>query len=413
MYDFLVVGKGLMGAAATRYLSQVSSNVAVIGPDEPANHESHTGIYGAHYDQARIISQIIKRETIWATFAHTTLTQVPLLEAALGEPIYKPVGCISVTPEPPSSDLLAQADAHAALYGAAYEVLDHAGQQAAFPFLCFPAHCTMLWEKAPAGYLNPRKLLAGELAVAQQNQATIIREIAAAVTDKGGHVEVRTQEGGIYQALRVLIATGAFTNCFDLFPRPLALRLKNEYIVMGEVPEAEVQRLGQVPTISYQIESDTLADLYMFPPVQYANGKYYVKMGANTTADRYVETLDEINAWYRTGNSDVMLAVMRNTVCAILPGLQATAWHTNRCVITRTVHAKPYIDIVKPGRVYAAIGGNGTSAQAADGIGKTAADLMIHNEWRSELDANEFRLVYADEHVDWRNRELVRGNMKR
>jgi glycine/D-amino acid oxidase-like deaminating enzyme len=412
MYDFLVIGKGLMGAAATRYLSQVSKKVAVIGPDEPANHETHTGIYGAHYDQARIISQIIKREAIWATFSHTTLTQMPLLEAALGEPIYKAVGCLSVTPERPVAELLAQATAHAALYGAAYELLDQPAQQAALPFLRFPAHCSILWEKAPAGYLNPRKLLAGELAVAQQQGATLIREIAATVMDKGDHVAVRTQEGGLYQAQRVLIATGAFTNCFDLFPRPLALRLKGEFVVMGEVPTGEVERLSQLPTLSYQIESDTLADLYMFPPVQYPNGKFYVKMGANTVADGYVETLDEINAWYRTGNSDAMLPVMRDTVCDILPGLQAVNWQTNRCVITRTVHAKPYIDIVTPGRIYAAIGGNGTSAQAADGIGKVAADLVIHNEWRSELEADAFRLVYADEHVDWRNRELVRGGMK-
>jgi len=51
--------------------------------------------------------------------------------------------------------------------------------------------------------------------------------------------------------------------------------------------------------------------------------------------------------------------------------------------------------------------------QAADGIGQVAAALAIHNEWRSDLDANEFRLVYADDKVDWRNRELARGNMKR
>lgn len=413
MYDFLVIGKGLMGAAATRYLSQVSHKVAVIGPDEPADHATHTGIYGAHYDQARIISQIINREPIWAALSHTTLTQLPLLEAALGAPIYQPVGCVSVNPVPPTAEHLQQADAHAAQFGAAYALLDHAAQRATFPLLNFPANCTMLWEKAPAGYLNPRKLLAGQLAAAQQNKATLIREIAATVTDKGDYVEVRTQEGSLYQAQRVLIATGAFTNCFDLFPHPLALRLKIEYVVMGEVSAPEVERLGQVPTISYQIEADTLADLYMFPPVQYPNGNYYVKMGANTTADRYVETLEEINAWYRSGNSDVMLAVMRDTVCQMLPRLQATAWHTNRCVITRTAHAKPYIDIVKPGRIYAAIGGNGTSAQASDGIGQVAANLMIHNAWRSELDANAFRLVYANEAPDWRNRELVRGGMKR
>ncbi len=413
MYDFLVIGKGLMGAAAARYLSQVSNNVAVIGPDEPANPATHTGIYGAHYDQARIISQLINREPIWAAFSHTTLTQMPLLEAALGEPIYQPVGTVSVKPEAPTAEHLQQVDLLAASFGAAYALLDHAAQRATFPMLNFPANCTMLWEKAPAGYLNPRKLLAAQLAAAQQNHATIIRSIATAVHAKGDHVEVHTQEGVVYQAQRVLIATGAFSNCFDLFARPLALRLKGEYVVMGEVPQDEVQRLGQMPTISHQIESDTLADLYMFPPVQYPNGNYYIKMGANTTADRYVETLDEINAWYRTGDSDAMLAVMRDTVCTLVPDLQAVAWQTNRCVITRTAHAKPYIDIVQPGRIYAAVGGNGTSAQAADGIGQVAADLMIHNAWRSALDANAFRLVYADEPVDWQNRELVRGAMQR
>ncbi len=412
MYDFLVIGKGLMGAAATRYLSQVSNKVAVIGPDEPANHETHTGIYGAHYDQARMISQIINREPTWATLSHTTLTQIPLLEAALGEAIYQPVGTVSVKPAAPTAEELQQVAAHAARFGADYALLDHAAQRTTFPLLNFPANCTMLWEKAPAGYLNPRKLLAGQLAAAQQNNATIIRAIATAVQDKGDHVAVYTQEGAVYQAQRVLVATGAFSNCFELFARALALRLKVEYVVMGEVPAREVQRLGQVPTISYQIESDTLADLYMFPPIQYPNGNYYIKMGANTTADRYVETLDEINAWYRTGDSDAMLDVMRDTVCSLVSGLEATTWQTKRCVITRTAHAKPYIDIVQPGRIYAAVGGNGTSAQASDGIGQVAANLMIHNAWHSDLDANAFRLIYADEPGDWQNRELVRGAMK-
>ncbi|MBX3013652.1 MAG: FAD-binding oxidoreductase [Caldilineaceae bacterium] len=412
MYEFLVIGKGLMGAAATRYLSQVSDRVAVLGPDEPADPENHTGIYGAHYDQARMISQLINREPLWAALSHQTLTQIPALEAALGEPIYQPVGCVAVEPTPFTAAQRQQAAAHAAQWGATYAILDHAAQQTAFPFLHFPENCTLFWEKAPAGYLNPRKLLAGQLAAATQQNATIIREIAKTVVNHGDHVAVYTQAGQRYQAQRVIIATGAFTNCFDLFPRPLALRLKIEYVVMGELPASEVARLRATPPITYQIESDTLADLYLFPPVQYPNGKYYLKMGANTIADRYVETLDEINAWYRHGNSDIMLTAMRETVCQIFPGLQATAWHTNRCVITRTAHAKPYIDIVQPGRIYAAIGGNGTSAQASDGIGQVVANLALHDRWQSDLAANAFRLIYADEAAAWHNRELARGQMK-
>ncbi len=408
MFDYLVVGKGLFGAAATRYLSNTSSNVAVIGPDEPIDPTNHAGIFGAHYDQARIISQVINREPIWASLSRQTLTQMPILEAALGEAIYKPVGSLYVAPTAPDDQHFATADMLATRYHANYVTLDSTTQKAALPMLSFPDNCHMLWEKSPGGYLNPRKLLQGQLAAARNNGATLIREIANAVLDKGDHVEVRTKEGGSYKARKVLIATGAFSNCFDLFERPLALRLKIEFVVFGQTPLSEVERLQGMPTLSYQIESPTLADIYMFPPVLYPDGNYYIKMGANTTADRYVETLDEINGWYRYGNSDEMLGEMRSALCAIVPGLTASAWHTSRCVITRTVHAKPYIDIVKPGRIYSAIGGNGTGAQSSDGIGKVAADLLINDVRSSELDKNAFALRFADEGIPWKNRELDR-----
>lgn len=406
MFDYLVIGKGLFGAAATRYLSNLSKNVAVIGPDEPADPSSHTGIFGAHYDQARIISQVINREPIWAAFSHQTFSQLPILEAALGDTIYSPVGCLYVAPGEDHN--FSAADQLAKRYQADYQRLNAKSQPSHLPMLCFPENCQMLWERSPAGYLNPRKLLQGQLAVAHNNGAIFIREIVSELRDRLDHVEVRTKEGGTYTANKVLIATGAYSNCFNLIDRPLDLRLKIEFVIFGELPMSEVERLQGMPTLSYQIESPHLADIYLFPPVQYPNGKYYIKMGANTTADRYVESLDEINGWYQYGNSDEMQKEMREALCAIVPGLQVTAWHTSRCVITRTVHAKPYIDILKPGRIYTAIGGNGTGAQSSDGIGKVAADLLINNVWSSELDPNAFTLHFADEGLLWKNRELDR-----
>ena len=35
MFDYIVIGKGLMGSAAARYLSQSGAKVGIIGPDEP------------------------------------------------------------------------------------------------------------------------------------------------------------------------------------------------------------------------------------------------------------------------------------------------------------------------------------------------------------------------------------------
>ena len=48
MFDYLVVGKGLFGSAAIRHLSLMSDNVAIIGPDEPADPDAHTGVFASH-----------------------------------------------------------------------------------------------------------------------------------------------------------------------------------------------------------------------------------------------------------------------------------------------------------------------------------------------------------------------------
>ena len=53
-YDYIVVGKGLMGAAAARHLSAHSSSIALIGPDEPPDRAAHAGVFGSHYDEGRI-----------------------------------------------------------------------------------------------------------------------------------------------------------------------------------------------------------------------------------------------------------------------------------------------------------------------------------------------------------------------
>ncbi len=37
MFDYLVIGKGLIGSVAARYLSQESNKVALIGSDEPTD----------------------------------------------------------------------------------------------------------------------------------------------------------------------------------------------------------------------------------------------------------------------------------------------------------------------------------------------------------------------------------------
>lgn len=53
-FDYIVVGRGLIGTAAARHLSHRGHRVALIGPSEPACRHRHRGPFGSHYDEGRI-----------------------------------------------------------------------------------------------------------------------------------------------------------------------------------------------------------------------------------------------------------------------------------------------------------------------------------------------------------------------
>ncbi|HMP53328.1 MAG TPA: hypothetical protein PKD05_17395 [Candidatus Melainabacteria bacterium] len=42
-FDCVVVGAGLIGSAAAKYLARYLDNVALIGPTEPLDWQSHSG----------------------------------------------------------------------------------------------------------------------------------------------------------------------------------------------------------------------------------------------------------------------------------------------------------------------------------------------------------------------------------
>jgi len=49
-----VIGRGLIGSAAARHLARMGHDVALIGPDEPADLAHHAGVFGSHCDEGRI-----------------------------------------------------------------------------------------------------------------------------------------------------------------------------------------------------------------------------------------------------------------------------------------------------------------------------------------------------------------------
>src|SRR5919108_2191049 len=98
-YDYIVVGKGLMGAAAARHLSAHSPSVALVGPDEPADRPSHGGVFGSHNDEGRI-TRILDRDRIWALLAQRSIARYRDIEERSGVPFYHEVGHLMVGPQP-------------------------------------------------------------------------------------------------------------------------------------------------------------------------------------------------------------------------------------------------------------------------------------------------------------------------
>lgn len=393
MFHTVIIGKGLMGTAVTRYLAQAGMATAVIGPDEPANWQTHPGVFASHYDQGRITRRLSK-DPVWSQLAINAIAQYRYLEQQSGIPFYTPSGGLYVAAPHMDNGYLAQVETIGRrCFQVAYEALDTPELAERFPFLAFPPNCTAVYEPDPAGYINPRDLIRAQLAVAQQHGAAIIRETAVHITP-GPPFTITTDTGRTIESEKVVIAAGAFSNCHGLLARPLALRVKTETIILAELPDTEATRLADMPTVIFQIEDPALDSIYLLPPIRYPDGRVYLKMGCNTRADQYLPDLEAMRNWMIRGNSDVILAEMKQALQTMMPSLQAASWHSKRCLITYTASGYPYVDQVADG-VFVATGGNGSAAKSSDAIGKLAADLVFHDAWVSDIERSFFTAVYA------------------
>src|SRR5262249_2619704 len=103
VYEYVGIGKGLLGAAAARHLSAAGQRVALIGPDEPSARASHQGIFGSHYDEGRI-TRILDPQRIWALLAQRSIARYREIEARSSVPFYHEVGHLAVGPEPTGAE---------------------------------------------------------------------------------------------------------------------------------------------------------------------------------------------------------------------------------------------------------------------------------------------------------------------
>ncbi len=376
-FDVLVIGNGMIGSAASRYLSASGEHrVGVLGSGEPTDYARHEGVFASHYDQGRITRQL-SPDLYWGALGAASIEQYGLIERESGIQFWFPVGGLTVTRERAETRKQGQI---AWERGIRTRMLDGSSLARFQPAYAFPDDYHAIYEPAPAGYINPRDLIRAQSVIAQRQGAVFVEGVATSVTREtnlpvasgGAGYVVRLLGGESISAEKILLTTGAFTNCYDLLPQPLPLRIKNEFTILGEVSAETARQLRDLPFINYAIEHPDISDIYQLPPILYPNGRYYVKMGANTRADRTLTTLAEMRDWMSGGDTSAMEPVMRAAVQTVMPTTEFLSWEMKRCLVTYTPTRRPIIDQVAAG-LFVAVGGNGLGAHSSDAIGKIAA----------------------------------------
>ncbi len=388
-FDFIIVGKGMMGAAAARHLASSGARIALIGPDEPQDWGNHQGVYSSHYDNGRI-TRTIDPDPVWALLARRSIERYGKIESESGIGFYSEAGCLITGPAPGGSDpYLEQVIAARDRLGVDAPFFEARDIPARFPWFQFPQGYCGVFESRDAGYINPRKLVEAQVALAEKAGVTVVRSEVSAVVRVGGVVNVRTIDAKVFSAGRALIAAGGFSIAGQLLPRPLDLTVKARTVLFAEIAEADLERFAGMPSL---IEAAPEQDqsYYLLPPIRYPDGKFYIKIGGDPS-DINIGSEPDVRAWFRGEANKAAADHMQGLLARAMPSLQPASLTWKPCVTTFTRHGYPYIGFADSGRIAVLTGGNGAAAKSSDEIGRLGALLLQDGV----LDAPEYETDFA------------------
>jgi sarcosine oxidase len=392
-FKTIVVGRGMMGAAAARYLALGGDGVAVIGPDEPKDWDRHDGVFASHYDEARI-TRTIDSDPVWARMANRSIARYGAIAAESGIEFYHEVGCLIVGPKRGGRDpYVARVAAAADTLGVETELLSASELKGRFGYFDFGTGCEGVYEGRNAGYVNPRRLVEAQSLLAEKAGARVIRQTVVSVREEAGSCVVTTDDGAVYMAERVLVAAGGFTINENLLPRPLDLSVYGRTVAFFEIPDADLPAYAGMPSLIHQPD-DPVDHIYFLPPVRYPDGKTYLKIGGDPD-DLPLETELEIRAWFRRGGRITTRNHLQRIIGQIVPSLVHAPISMAACVTSFTPENYPAIGYASD-RIAVLSGGCGAAAKSSDEIGRLGAELILNGRIVDDAYGDVFQPVFTD-----------------
>ena len=367
-FDFAIVGGGLFGAAAARHLASEGHRVVLLAPTEPLVRATHDGVFASHYDEARI-TRVLDSDALWAGLAHASIDRYAEIEASSGLSFHHATGFLALGEA--DSGFLAASTRVGHAEGVAFESLDALQLADRMPFLSALTRQGALLETAPAGYVNPRALVRAQIALARDHGAEVVAQTVLQITETPDGVDLLTNTGSRYLADRALLATGAHTN--ELLVHPLDLEVQGRMVLFAALSQQLCEALEAMPGIIHEPASGPTT--YLLPPVSYADGETYVKIGIDVW-DRPLRTPEEIGAWFRSGADETEAAAARDALVSLIPAIEGQPMHTETCAYTMTASGYPYIGMVND-RIGVVVGGNGRGAKSSDEIGRLGASVLL------------------------------------
>ena len=392
-FKHIVIGRGMMGAAAAKYLARQTDGVAVIGPDEPQDAKTHQGVFASHYDEARI-TRTIDPDADWALMANRSIARYGDIARESGVEFYAPVGCLVVGPKRGGSNPFIQNICNAAAkLNVETQLLSNDALAKDFSYFAFEAGCEGVFEAKNAGYVNPRALVKAQSALAEKAGATVLREVAVSVRDEGTFAVVTTAEGNEYRADNVLVAAGGFSIMEGLLPQPVKLNVYKRTVTFFEIPEDELDAYSGMPSLIYE-PSDPSKHIYMLPPVRYPDGKVYLKIGGDPD-DKLVSGDADMREWFRAGGRQVAQDHLTAIVASLVPSVDLSRVSTGACVVSKTPGGYPAIGFTSSPRIAVLTGGCGTAAKSSDEIGRLGATLVREGQIDDAAYVTDFKPVFA------------------
>jgi sarcosine oxidase len=376
VYDVAVIGAGMFGSAAGKYLAAAGLQTLIIGASEPQDWQTHDGVFASHYDEARI-TRIVDPDPYWSELAARSIEQYPVIEKQSGITFHHNVGCLRVAHLKENGESAQRvALQNGADQNAITKVLSSEEAARQFSYFTFPETVDAIWETGQAGYINPRKLVKAQLKIAQNNNATLKRETVQEIIPENNAVKIVTREGQVYYASKVLLAAGAYTK-FQL-KHSDDLKVHPVQVMLAEVDEPT----ENIPCLIYSLKNHPiLEDIYLLPPVRYPDGKWYLKIGAFPHQLQTANSESDLRKWFQREPADEETVATKIALKELMPNLKVLSYRVVPCVWTYTPQTQPYVKVLleedAKGRIGVDTGGCGRGAKSSDAIGKLGAELFL------------------------------------